>query len=201
MVQVNLLPDSYSKRHKAAIQIKVNLRPLIFTLLGTILAILILWSILSFRLSLGQKKLLLLNKQLQSLTSAAEDVDKLKEQKKQLEREIEFMRQHLKREILWAKNLNRISNIIPAGIWIKSIDVSTIITEDNLDRYEKLNINGLAVSVEGEEMMSWIGSFMTALKKDEVFATQFAEVSLLSSKRSKFGRFEIMDFRLSCKFR
>jgi Tfp pilus assembly protein PilN len=200
MVQINLLPDTYKKRHKATVQLKVNLRPLIFTLPGVILAILVVWSILGFQLSLGQKKLSLLNKQLQSLTSTAEDVDKLNEQKKQLENEIEFMRQHLKREVLWAKNLNRISNLIPAGIWIKSIDLTTI-TEDNLDKYEKLNINGSAVSLEGEEMMDWIGSFMTALKKDEVLSAQFAEVSLLSSKRSKFGQFEIMDFRLSCKFR
>ncbi len=112
-----------------------------------------------------------------------------------------FLEQQLKREVLWAKNLNYISNLVPSGVWLEDMVLHTK-REGHLSKYEKLDINGSAISLRGEEMMDLIGGFMAALEKEELFSEQFSEIKLISSQRSKKdARFEVMDFKLSCQYR
>lgn len=200
MVQINLLSISVKKKGKLKLGLKIKLGPVIFTLVAVMLAIIITWAMLGMQLSGKQKKLSRLDEQLKSLEFTLQKLDRLNKNKGQLQRKLEFMEQQLKGEILWSENLNRLSNLVPAGIWLKKMVLYSK-KEDHLDKYDKLDINGSAVSLLPAEMIDLIGGFMSALEKDEVFSKQFSEIKLISSQRRTVGKNEVMDFKLFCQFR
>ncbi|MCQ9208017.1 MAG: PilN domain-containing protein [Omnitrophica bacterium] len=202
MVQINLLPVSAKKKRKVKVELKVKLGPVIFILAALFAVIIMTWVSLGVSLVAKQKQVASLDEQLESSKSDLERLVNLREDKEKLTRKLEFMEKQLKREVLWAKNLNRLSNLIPSGIWLKNITLHSE-RQERSHKYTKLNINGSAVSLRGEEMIDLIGKFMSALKKDEVFFEQFSKIELISSQRrkGKGGKVDVMDFKLLCRFR
>lgn len=200
MVQINLLPKKEVRKGKLKIDFKINLGPIIFVLAGVMLIIVIIWAMQGMKFTAKQKTLTQLNEEFDSLKFTLEKLDKLKAEKDGLLLKLEFMQQNLKRQLLWAKNLNRLSNLLPEGIWLTSITLHTKI-QDNLAKYEKLDIRGSAISVGGKEPIDLIGGFMSAIKGDSILAGQFAQVELVSSQRGKKADMETMEFQLFCQFR
>lgn len=200
MVQINLLPVTAKKKRQTKAELRIKVGPLIFALVGVILVVVVCWTILGIRLSGQRKQLTQRQEQLGTLRSSLKDLDQQNQDKKQFQRRLEFLEAELKREVFWAESLNRLSNLVPPGIWFKKISLQTT-KEKLLKKYVSLRIDGSVISLRGEEMIDLIGEFMNALKKDELFSEQFSEIKLLSSKRSKSGKFEIMDFSLHCQFR
>ena len=199
MVQINLLPVTAKKKQKIKAELKIKVGPLIFALVGVVLAVVVCWTILGIRLSGQRKQLTQRQEQLNTLRSSLKNLDRQNQDKRQFQRRLEFLEAELKREVFWAENLNRLSNLVPPGIWFKKISLHTA-KEKRLKKYASLRIDGSVISLRGEEMIDLIGEFMNALKKDELFSEQFSEIRLLSSKRSKSEKFEIMDFSLHCQF-
>lgn len=199
MVQINLLPPTAKSKQKRRVELEVKLEPVIFILMGTILAVIVVWALLGVRLSAQRKVLTRQDEQLKSLKFNLEKADNLEAEKTLLLRKLEIIHHQLKKEVLWARNLNCLSNLLPAGIWFKKISLDTV-EAGGLRIAVGLDINAVAISLEGEEMIDLISKFMTALKKDEVFSEQFSEIRLISSKRGEFGKIETMDFNLFCQF-
>jgi Tfp pilus assembly protein PilN len=199
MVQINLLPVTAKKKRQTKIELRIKVGPLIFALVGVILVVVVCWTILGIRLSGQRKQLTQQQEQLGTLKSSLKDLDQQNQDKKQFQRRLEFLEAELKREVFWAESLNRLSNLVPPGIWFKKISLQTT-KEKLLKKYVSLRIDGSVISLRGEEMIDLISGFMNALKKDELFSEQFSEIKLLSSKRSKSGKLEIMNFSLHCQF-
>ena len=200
MVQINLLPVVQKKEPKLKIGFKIDLGPILFIWAGAFVVIVAAWAFMGLQLSGKQKTLTELDAQIKSLKFTLEKVQRLKKDKELLSQRLEFMRHTIKRDVLWAKNLNRLSNLIPQSIWLHKLSLSTK-TEEDIKRYERLAIEGTVVSLRGQEVIDIIGMFMKAIQNDRIFAEQFSEVKLVSSQRKKSGRIEIMDFQLSCQFR
>ena len=200
MVQINLLPVEAKKRHKGKIEFKIKLGPVLGVLIGVMLIIIVVWASLAMQLSAKEKKLSRLDEQLDSLGFTLDKLDQLEEERETLLSKLEFMDKTLKTEVLWAKNLNRLSNLLPPGIWIKSIILHTV-TEGNLSQYLKLDITGSAIAVADKEPIDAIGGLMTTIKQDEIFSDQFSEIELISSQRGKFGEIVSMDFKLVCQYK
>lgn len=196
-MQINLLPITPGKKRKTKIGLKINIVPVIFSLAAVVLAVIVTWTMLGLGLSLKQKKLSRLDGELASLKVSLQRLDKLSQDRELLLGKLEFLNQQLKRELLWAKVLNRLSNLVPQGVWFEKLLLNT----GKENQYLELEINGSAVSLQGEEMIDLIGQFMTALKNDKVFSELFSEIKLISSQRGKAEKMEKMDFRLSCQFR
>lgn len=200
MVQINLLPVTAKRKQKIKAELKIKVGPLIFALVGVVLTVVVCWTILGIRLSGQRKQLTQRQEQLSALRSNLKNLDQQNQDKRQSQRRLEFLEAELKREVFWAESLNRLSNLVPSGIWFKKISLHTA-KEKRLKKYVSLRIDSSVASLRGEEMIDLIGEFMSALKKDELFSEQFSEIKLLSSKRSKSGKFEIMKFSLHCQFR
>ena len=200
MVQINLLPVTAKKKQKIKAELKIKVGPLIFALVGVVLTVVVCWTILGIRLSGQRKQLTQRQEQLSTLRYSLKNLDQQNQDKRQSQRRLEFLEAELKREVFWAESLNRLNNLVPSGIWFKKISLHTA-KEKRLRKYVSLRIDGSVASLRGEEMIDLIGGFMNALKKDELFSEQFSEIKLLSSKRSKSGKFEIMNFSLHCQFR
>jgi len=196
MVQINLLPPSVKKKQKVKMEFKaIKLGPLIIALGGMMVLIIFLWVVQGVRFNVRTKKLAQLDTKLQSKKANLEKLDSLRKEREHIQRKLTFLKSQVRTEIHWAEYLNRLSNVVPPGIWLKKITLHTK-KEGNLIKYDKLDISGSALSVHGEEMINVIGKFMSALKDDEVFSEQLAEVRLVSSKRNKVGSIETMDFSL-----
>lgn len=200
MVQINLLPAAAKKKQRIKAELTIKVAPLIFVLAGVILIVIAVWTILGIQLLGKQRELARLDKQLKAFQGGLQNLDQLTQDKKQAQEKLEFLDSNLKREVFWAKNLNRLNNLVPLGIWLKKVSLETR-KEEHLKKYASLSIDGSAVSVQGEEMIDLIGGFMSVLKKDEVFSEQFSEIKLISSRRKKIGNFDVMDFNLYCQFR
>ena len=168
---------------------------------GLILAMMVFWIILGMQFIAREKRIAQLDKELTSLKPTLQKVDKLKKDKEVFSRRLKFMDENIKRDILWSESLNRLSNLVPPGIWLKEMVLRTQ-KKEALNIYDKLDINGSAISLSGQEMIDLIGGFMTLIKRDEVFSKQFSEIKLISSQRiKKDSKIEVMDFKLSCQFR
>ena len=206
MVQINLLPPSDRKKQKLRLRLDlkaleaIDLKPLLLALAGVILSVMVLWLALGIRLQLKESKLARLDEQTRTGRLILQKLDKLKKEKGEFEEKLEFLEQQLKREILWAENLNRLSNLVPPGIWLKKIALQSK-EEGETTTYDKLDIEGSAVSLAGEEMIILISGFMSALKEDAIFSEQFSEIKLVSSQKKKRNSIDVMDFKLLCQFR
>ncbi|MBN2096908.1 MAG: PilN domain-containing protein [Candidatus Omnitrophica bacterium] len=200
MVQINLLPAQARKRKKAKIELQIKLGPILFVLVAFVLVIIVIWAGLGMRLTAGKKELARLDKQMGDLKLTLDNLDSLKKEKQLLVQRLEFMDRHFQRQVLWARNLNYLSRLIPSGIWLKNLNLSTV-SEEGLTKYVQIDFNGTAVSIQGEDLLDLVGAFMSALKKDEIFSRQFSEIKLLSSQRSQSGKVETMDFKILCQFR
>jgi Tfp pilus assembly protein PilN len=198
MVQINLLPGAAKRRRR--IEVKLQTGPVIYSLIPLVLIIIVVLAALGLRLKARQRDLSRFDKELASVKSNLEKLEKLNADKKEFLSKLEFIDRSLKREIHWARNLNQLSSLIPMGIWLKRITLRSE-REDDLDKYENLEIEGSVISLQGEEMIQLIGGFMTALKKDEIFSEQFSQIKLVSSQRSKSGNIETMNFKLVCQFK
>ncbi len=199
MVQINLLPETARKKQKKKIELKVVFGPIIFVLSALILTIITVWAMLAMQLSAKQKRLTKLDSELKDLKFNLQKQEQLEKDKQNLLGKLKFMERQLARDLLWAENLNRLSNLIPPEIWLKNIILHTKkVNQTNINT--RLEIQGSTVSLQSEEMIASIGGFMSALKKDPVFSKQFSEIKLLSSQRSKNADVEVMDFKLSATF-
>ncbi|MFC1632211.1 PilN domain-containing protein [Candidatus Omnitrophota bacterium] len=199
MAQINLLPVTAQKKRRTKLKLNVKLEPFIFLFAGVVLSVAVVWLVLNVRISAEQKQLADLDRQLQALKFSSNQLQQLAAEKDQLSAKVEFINQQLVRGVLWARNLNILSNLVPEGIWFKKIALKTG-KDKKQKRHLGLEVSGAAISFQDQEMIDLISKFMTALKNNEVFAGQFSAIQLISSKRSKFGKMEVMDFELACLF-
>ncbi len=200
MVQINLLPTAEIVRRQKRLELQIKLGPVIFVLIAVMLAVIVGWAILGMRLTAEQEKVSQVDGQLESLKFSLQNRDKLNADKNNLQGKLEFLNRNLKRDILWARTLNDLSNLVPEGIWLKSLVLYTK-KEDNFEKYEKLDIKGSAIALENKQTIDAIGEFMSALNQNQMFAKQFSDIKLVSSQRSRSGEIEVMDFELLCQFR
>ncbi|MFA5287684.1 MAG: PilN domain-containing protein [Candidatus Omnitrophota bacterium] len=88
--------------------------------------------------------------------------------------------------INWAEKLNRLSLILPPGIWFESISVSG----------KAFNLHGKVVSLDKEEV-ALLRNFIDDLKNKPDFAKNFNTLDLNSIQKETIGGYEVADFTLT----
>ena len=173
--------------------------------MGSLLAfLLVVWILLGLNLRIRKARLNSLNKRWQSLVPVVNEVIKLEEYKKTLERRVRLVDDLLYRRMLWAKRLNDISRLIPEGVWLKNLRIgqkSLTSPADEVISNKALVMNGTCVSLKGEEMLDLIGRFMASLKDDKGFFQDFVDIRLGTCQRERRGSLETMNFELTLWFR
>jgi len=87
----------------------------------------------------------------------------------------------------WAQELNSISRALPAGVWLNELSF----------RDATLTLRGSVIAVNKErEEVSIINRFISNLKKDKDFSTDFQALELSSVNRRAIMSFEVIDFIL-----
>lgn len=89
----------------------------------------------------------------------------------------------------WAERLDRLSSVLPNGVWFNSIQA-----EKGL-----LNIRGSVVSLKGDEV-EILHIFLDNLKKDAFFSARLKNIDVVSIDRSNLFGVEVADFSIKGLF-
>ena len=117
-------------------------------------------------------------------------------------------------DVIWARKLNYISELIPSEIWL------TRITLDERQRVIKrgqtrglnaraaagvrdntqqiLTLNGIVESKHSSKMLSPVGRFIKSLENEPLFFDDFEEIELGDVKRREIEERNVMSFELIC---
>jgi len=86
----------------------------------------------------------------------------------------------------WAQKLNKLSLLLPPGIWFTDLTVS----------YRDFSLSASVVSLQKDEM-GLIKQFMDNLKTDQAFFQDFSGLELGSVQKREVGGYDITDFILT----
>ena len=189
MIELNLLPDEIKrKRRKTKITIPVEL---IFGIGGLFVCLLIIFHImLAGTLFAKKMRYSQLSKAWDKIQPDKIRIDKLKEETSLLENRIKYVEQLTANRINWSEKLNRISDLIPRGVWL-----SSLVFDD-----PTLKLEGSAVSKQKEEMIL-VGQFTSGLKKDPKISADFKDIEVRSIQRRKIKTLEVVDFVMTANLK
>lgn len=96
------------------------------------------------------------------------------------------MQQLTKQRINWAEKLNKLSLLLPSGVWFNEVSVSS----------SGFALDGSVVSLQKEEM-NLIKGLIDNLKNDAGFFRDFNSLELNSVEKRALGGYEIADFAIT----
>jgi len=221
MIELNLLPQEFRKKKRKKIELpKLPIIPLAATIFGILVILQISLMAIIFLLK-GQEGRLA--KRWEELRPKKIELDKLKKEIGDINKQASAIDELMKERVLWARILNEISSSITPNIWLTSLSYEEKtekkpVKEDAKkvrrasrkktkasQAYETYQVGTLLVSGNaagrGEEAPAYIARFINALKKNKNFAAQFQEIEPISMKKMKVAGEEVMDFTLSCTFK
>lgn len=94
------------------------------------------------------------------------------------------------RKIMWSKKLSALSERLPRGVWFKRVALSDKV----------FFIEGSAISSEQNEMFN-VHTFISNLKNDGDFLSDFNELELGSIQRRSIQKIDIADFLITTKLK
>lgn len=189
MIEINLLPEHLRKKKGKKIQLQnVPIIPLGVGLLGFLFFVYLLVTLIG---GCNTRSLKRLNEKWAAMLPRWKEVHALKSEREALEQKIAVIDQLMATRLLWAKKLDELNNLVPAGIWLTSL---------SLNLPDSLIIKGSVVSRYGDEMAS-VGKFMRNLEGDKSFFHEFESLELESIQRKRIKEIEVANFTLTCRFK
>lgn len=225
MIEINLLPDEFKKRKRAAPKIgvkNINLEkiPLIKIAIITVSVVVIIQLIVSGMGLLGNAILSSLEKNYKEILPQKEQAQQLKAQISRMSKKVVSIDELMVKRSSWAKRLNDLSDSMTPGVWLTQLEYDEKLTEKPkssaaavkgkngaegkpvmekvLERY--LIISGSA-SNTGEEGTALVGRFIKNLKENPAFYSDFSDIELGAIKREQVSGQEIMTFKITCLFK
>lgn len=191
MIEINLLPEELKTKIKQSKnKIKIEVTYLLY-LIPLLVAVLICVHMYLFVINIFKSyELNRLNKRWVSLDAQRKELDKFTKEDPALSEEGKYVRQLVDKRIGWAEKLNKLSLLLPPGIWFNEFSVSG----------QSFLLQGTAVSLQKTEM-SLIKEMIDSLKQDQGFFTDFDSLELSSVQRRKIGGFDVDDFILTGKLK
>jgi hypothetical protein len=111
------------------------------------------------------------------------------------------------RRFSWARKLNALSDAITPGIWLSELDYAEQpaaqpqpVKGKGSEMPGMLILNGYAAGA-GEQGAALVGKFITSLKDNGQFFSDFGDIVLVSIKSDKVDNQEVMSFKINCIFK
>jgi len=195
MIEINLLPKELREK-KTIFLSKFITKKYIFSGLGYLVLFHIFLSLLA---ASSTRKLKSLEQNWQELTSQRKIITELKGELNEINKKIPLIEQLISNRVVWSEKLNKISDLLVAGVWLTSLSLEEKSLEPG-KTVKSIIIRGSAASRMQEEP-ALIGRFMQKLKSDVAFSSDFSEIELGPIKKKKIAKTEVMDFILICRFK
>lgn len=184
MIEINLLPEDRRVKPKAkkmslAIEAKYlfYIVPLAFGLL-----ICVYLYLLGFNIVKG-RQLSSLNAQWQKVGPERKELEDFKKQYALSSEDAKMIEQLLKQRINCSAKLNKLSLLLPSGVWFDEISISP----------REFSLRGSIVSLQ-KNGMNLISEFIDRLKKDAVFSLGLKSLELGSTQWRSVGGYDVVDF-------
>jgi len=210
MIEINLLPSSQRKRKK-----EMRLPPTMFIAIGGGLLLLLFLTTVGLTVGVRMQKgsLLRTKESIEKIRPESEKIAIRKKEEEKLKKRMAIIKKLMDNRILWAKKLNRLSDLVLPQIWLTSLSIEGKSEEDQSGNKETtkkkkttekfLVIKGVAASTTGETGgLKLVGDFMDKLKNDPSFSGDFTNIQQHGSLRWRQSKgVEAMYFELRCRFK
>jgi len=190
MIELNLLPDELKVKKTKAIEFaKLPIVPLS---LGILCVLIIAHILLIFTVKMNKASLTKLTKQWEDFSPKRRQLDKLKNNVKDINLKMKAIEELTQKRILWSKKLNSLSDSIHPNIWLSNLYY------DKKSATPTLGLEGFATGTEED-----VGRFMDTLENSEEFFSGLESIELGFTKRSLLDKDtqEVTNFRLICSFK
>lgn len=127
------------------------------------------------------------------------EIDALNAQISGIEKDILPVRNLMAKRILWAQELNALSDLMTPGVWLTKFFIQKQAMEKGDYRYI-LNIEGCAASLYGDEA-TLIANFVKALQDNREFFKNFSEAKIGPMEKAALDNMSIMNFKVFCAMR
>lgn len=216
MIDINLLPDNL-KKSKTTFRVDIKNIPVIKLSVIFVAGLFALQLLLMTGIEILKFKLVHLNLKWQSMSEERKQIDSLKKELSDLNKDIDVISRLGRQSTVWSFRLNAISDSVTPGIWLRELSIQeNISTEkqktpsaDNANLTQNrarkvikkyLSISGSSL-MAGSDAMSNVGKFMNNLKSQKNFFESFQDTRLGSIQRRFIKQTEIMDFTIMCFFK
>jgi Tfp pilus assembly protein PilN len=193
MIDINLVPPQLrTNMRKSGLQ-AINIPQEILLGFGGVLVVIILCIHLALGVSMVGAMTYHqgLKREWEALQPDKQNLDKLASQTKDLKKKMDTLRELTsKQSIVWSKNFNTISDLLPDSVWLRRIYVEPA----------GLFLEGSAYSPTENEINT-VSLFINALKKDEAFMKGFSSLEVNSISTSKRKSTEVTDFVAAAKLK
>ncbi|MFH1458899.1 MAG: hypothetical protein ABIG64_00810 [Candidatus Omnitrophota bacterium] len=202
MIEINLLPDEFKVQPDSAKTQKIPVTLILLCANAVLIAILIIVT----GINLSRKVTLhSLNKRLKDLASQQQQISTLQQKTTNFKNTNSLFQPFTKNRFLWAKKLNKLSDLVVPGIWLRELAWdkqfgSSSNTPAPVIISQYLKIDATVVPLSHDEM-SIVGEFIRNLKKDKTFFDDFKEIKLEGVLRRKISNVEVVDFTIICQFK
>ncbi len=185
MIRINLLPQQLRRKEGAKVSKKTPLLPIVFIIVLIILALHVVFALISF-----DKKMQLasLDQRWDKIQAQSKEVDALKSNLEIKREKLKAMQSILKRDLYLTDFLNKINQAIPSRLWLNRLSFSE----------RGLVIEGSVFSF-GSEELSLVNNFFNELKNGGFFKQNFDNFNLDSVQRRNIKKYEILDFLLTAE--
>lgn len=204
MIKINLLPKELKKEQRP----KKTLPALEFPKIGPKLfkaGIYCLCALLGINLLVAASviaksaSLRRIKSEWQAFQPNKTEIDRLNSQISSIEKNLLPVRNIMKKRILWAEELNALSNLTTPGVWLTKFFIQKQPSEKGGYKYV-LNIEGCAASLYGDEA-TLIANFVKAIQNDREFFKNFSEAKLGPMEKAAMDNTPIMSFKVFCLMR
>jgi len=225
MIELNLLPQELKRKKRTLELPEIPIIPIAACIIG---ALVFVQLFLGGLILMSKAQLTGLEKTWQSLAPEKAELDNIKKELASRARMTEAIDGLIEEQPNWARLLNEMSNSLTPNIWLTELECGEE-TEKHPRRAAKLPerravakgskkpgpagpdglvepkggiliISGFAAG-RGEETTANVARFIRSLKENEGFFRDFADVELVSMKKSVVEKQDVMNFTLACKYR
>ena len=215
MISINLLPAELRKARKG-LDLKLPGMDIVITsavILGIVMILIYLVSFSSAEF-MGWKHNKLVA-EYSKLEPIMREVERLENTKRSIHKKISILKGLIHSKIIWAKRLNRLSDILPTQTWLTKMAVEkrtemvsvTPKTKTGSRAGKKIKkscnvfiLEGIALSRENEDMTRRIGDLIKKVREDSIFSSDFSSVNLVSTCRVSVADVDVMSFKIGCRF-
>ncbi len=191
MIEINLLPEELKSRPRAR-RIGARIEPGHFIyLLPFVLGFLILIHIYLAGLAIfKERQLAVLTRNWERLAAQRKVLANFNKEYSLYSSEAQGMKQLFEKRLSWAQKLNKMSLLLPAGVWFREISVTP----------KDFSLQGSVVCLQKNDM-SLIKQFIDNLKQDADFVKDFGTFELSSVQKKNIGSYGVSDFVLAGTFK
>lgn len=205
MIRINLIPVELKKDQKPKASFEFGIPELGPRLLKPALYLLSVLIGLHFLLALSilakSVSLRTLNYKWQRLQPDRAEVERVNSEIANIEKTAFPIRQLIEKRVLWAKELNQLSDSMSTGVWLTKLFIETQIKDAKKGEYARiLNLEGCAASLYGDET-ALVAKFVKALQADKEFFKYFSDLKLGPMEKGTLESIPVMNFKVFCFFK